>query len=140
MIDNTEILAKRMKARREELNISVSEIADQTGITRATIYRYESGEIKRIKLPVVESIASILKVNPEWLIGKTDLYKNKTITTEYVELRDRKDIKKIFKGMIEYISAREDLLYDDQQITPEVRLSLITNIEAMTKIIDKLYE
>ena len=140
MIDNTEILAKRMKARREELNISVSEIADQTGITRATIYRYESGEIKRIKLPVVESIASILKVNPEWLIGKTELYKNKTITTEYVELRDRKDIKKIFKGMIEYISAREDLLYDDQEITPEVRLSLITNIEAMTKIIDKLYE
>ena len=65
MIENNEILGARIKRRREEMNISVAEIAEQTGLSRATIHRYESGDIKRLKLPVIESIAEMLNVTPE---------------------------------------------------------------------------
>lgn len=136
---NRKIISERMKDRREEIGVSVSEIAEKTGLTKATLYRYEKGEIERIKLPVIESIATILRVNPDWLAGKSD-NKDKVITTNYVELKDRNDIRKIFDGLTEYISAKENLLYDGEPLTPELRISLITNIEAVVKIIDKMKE
>jgi len=42
------------------------------GVTKATLSRYESGEIKEIPLNRVEAVANILSVSPEWLIGWTD--------------------------------------------------------------------
>ena len=40
-------IGKRMKQRREEKGIS-GEIAEATGLTKATIHRYESGEVAKI--------------------------------------------------------------------------------------------
>ncbi len=139
MTNNNQIVAERIKTRREELGITISEIATITGLSKATLYRYENGEVGKIKLPVIESFATILRVNPEWLAGKSD-NKDKVITTNYVELKDRNDIRKIFDGLVEYISAKENLLYDGEPLTPELRISLITNIEAVVKIIDKMTE
>lgn len=67
-----EEIGKRIQQRRKALNISVVDIAAYTGLSKATIHRYENGEIQNIKLPVVETISAILEVNPLWLIGKTD--------------------------------------------------------------------
>lgn len=136
MIDNV-LIGKRIKSRREELNISAQEIAEQTGLTKATIHRYESGEIKKIKLPVVEAIASILKVSPAWLLGKSEDKFN--ITHTYINDSDKGDVKKVLKGLVDYITLEENLKYDNDPINPEVRLSLVSNIEAIIKITDKLY-
>ena len=62
-------IGKRITLRREELGASMEEIAQKVGVHKSTIQRYEAGSIQRIKLPVVESIASALSVSPEWLIG-----------------------------------------------------------------------
>lgn len=70
-MENVEI-GKRIQQRRKALNISVVDIAAYAGLSKATIHRYENGEIRDIKLPVLETIATILNVNPLWLIGKTD--------------------------------------------------------------------
>lgn len=137
MIENNKI-GERMKSRREEIGVSVLDIAEQTGLSKATIHRYESGEIKKIKLPVIGTIANILKVNPDWLIGKSE-NKLRVVTTEYVETKDRRDIKKVLYGLSEYITAKNNLLYDNKPLTPEVRLMLLANIDAIIKIIDKLY-
>lgn len=67
-----EDIGARMKQRRKELDLSAMDIAAKTGLSKATIHRYESGDIKHIKLPVVETIAALLKVNPDWLIGKSE--------------------------------------------------------------------
>jgi len=66
-----EEIGKRIQQRRKALNISVVDIAAYTGLSKATIHRYENGDIRNIKLPVVETIATILNVNPLWLIGKS---------------------------------------------------------------------
>ena len=132
-------IGKRMKQRREEKGISALEIAEATGLTKATIHRYESGEIKNIKLPVIETIAKTLEVNPSWLIGKSD-DKKMRYAKSYVEETDRHDLKKVLNGLVEYIHNREDLVYGGHPLTEEIRLSLIGNIEAIKKITDKLFE
>lgn len=67
-----EEIGKRIQQRRKALNISVVDVANYTGLSKATIHRYENGEIRDIKLPVLETIATILNVNTLWLIGKSE--------------------------------------------------------------------
>lgn len=62
----------RIAERRSALGLTMDEVAQKIGVARSTIQRYETGQIKKIKLPVIESIASALGVNPDWLIGNTD--------------------------------------------------------------------
>ena len=63
---------ERMKRVREEKNLTLEEMARVIGVTKATLSRYESGEIKEIPLNRVEAVANILSVSSEWLIGWTD--------------------------------------------------------------------
>ncbi len=68
-MDNIEI-GKRIKTERENLNLTLKDIAEDIGVAISTIQRYENGLIKEIKLPVIQAIANSLNVNPNWLIGK----------------------------------------------------------------------
>ena len=67
------LLGERINQRRTELNMTQGDIAKQIGVAISTVQRYEKGQIEKIKLPVVEAIARTLRVNPDWLIGKTDI-------------------------------------------------------------------
>lgn len=67
------VLGNRIKQKRIELQMTQGDIADQIGVAISTVQRYEKGQIDKIKLPVVEAIARVLGVSPEWLIGKTDV-------------------------------------------------------------------
>lgn len=69
---DAKLLGNRIKSRRIELNMTQGDIAEPIGVAISTIQRYEAGTIQKIKLPVVEAIARMLKVNADWLIGKTD--------------------------------------------------------------------
>lgn len=71
MLTNTEIGA-RIQSRRNNLGLTMDDVATKVGVARSTIQRYETGQINKIKLPVIESIAAALNVNPSWLIGNTD--------------------------------------------------------------------
>ena len=67
------LLGDRIKQRRTELDMTQGDIAGQIGVAISTVQRYEKGQIEKIKLPVVEAIARVLKVEPDWLIGKTNI-------------------------------------------------------------------
>lgn len=67
------LLGKRLKYARNDLrNMTLQDVADAVGVARSTVQRYETGKIENIKLPVVESFARALQVNPSWLIGQSD--------------------------------------------------------------------
>lgn len=70
MFSNEEI-GRRLETRREELHLTMQEVASRVGVARSTVQRYEKGKIRKIKLPVIESFAAALNVNPSWLIGKS---------------------------------------------------------------------
>ena len=65
-------IGARIHTRRKALGLTLQDIADRVHVARSTIQRYEAGTINQMKMPVLDSIAHALSVNPEWLIGKTD--------------------------------------------------------------------
>lgn len=71
MLSNREI-GLRISSAREIRGLTLDDIAREVGVAKSTIQRYEKGTITKIKLPVLQSIASALNVNPNWLIGNTD--------------------------------------------------------------------
>lgn len=71
MFDVNEIAA-RIKRRREEIGLTLDEIATVVGVDKSTVMRYENGSIARPKVPVLHSIANALGVRPEWLLGESD--------------------------------------------------------------------
>lgn len=66
------LIAKRIKYARNLREATLEDIANNVGLAKSTIQRYETGKIDNIKLPVIQSIANYLSVNPTWLIGKSD--------------------------------------------------------------------
>lgn len=80
-ISNVEI-GKRIKMAREEKGLTKRELAERIHIHESNVGRYENGEVKGIKLPIIQAMANVLGVSPMWLAGKTD-DKNYN-STEYV--------------------------------------------------------
>lgn len=62
-------IGERIKQRREELGLSVEEVARLLGKHRATIYRYESNEIEKFPTDTLEPIAKALHTTPAYLMG-----------------------------------------------------------------------
>lgn len=59
----------RIKQRRKELQITVEDIAEKLNVSKATIYRYEKGDIEKFPIDLVEPLAKVLKTTPAYLMG-----------------------------------------------------------------------
>ena len=66
-------IGNRIKYARELRNVTLDYVAQKVGVTKSTVQRYENGKINSIKIPVVESIAIALNVNPSWIVGKSNV-------------------------------------------------------------------
>lgn len=62
-------IGDRIKQKRLEMGMSVEELANKLGKNRATIYRYENGDIENLPTPVLEPIAKALCTTPAYLMG-----------------------------------------------------------------------
>lgn len=62
-------IGKRIKERREALNLSVEQLAFILGKNRSTIYRYENGDIENMPVDTLNPIAAALKTSPAYLLG-----------------------------------------------------------------------
>lgn len=60
---------EKIKTRREEIGLTLEEIGNYLGVSKATVQRYESGEIKNLKLGTIEKLSVILKTTPAYLMG-----------------------------------------------------------------------
>lgn len=63
---------ERIKARREELGLSVNDVALMLGKHRATVYRYESDDIENFPADVLTPLAKVLNTTPAYLMGWAD--------------------------------------------------------------------
>ena len=45
-----------IRHKRKELDLTQDELAERTGVTKATVSRWESGEIKKIKAPIAMEV------------------------------------------------------------------------------------
>lgn len=59
----------RMKNRRKELGLPADAVAAALGVSVATVYRYENGEIEKVPGSVLEPLAKVLNTTPAYLMG-----------------------------------------------------------------------
>lgn len=62
----------RIKKLRQERGLSVQELADMIGKNRATVYRYENGDIENMSSKAMQDLASALNTTPMYLMGVYD--------------------------------------------------------------------
>ena len=65
-------IGTRIKTRRKELGLTLQYVAERMDVSASTIQRYEQGSIDNTKKLIVEGLADVLRVSPEWIVGKTD--------------------------------------------------------------------
>ena len=70
---------QRIKKLRKELGLSVDDLATLLEKNRATIYRYENGDIERMPLDILLPIANALNTTPQYLMGLEDTTKHVNI-------------------------------------------------------------
>src|SRR5437870_3385291 len=61
--DQAKELGRRLRKRREELGLSMRELAERTGTTHPTIIRLEEGSIERPAADKLSRIADVLSLN-----------------------------------------------------------------------------
>lgn len=63
---------ERIRERRKKLNMTADILAERVGVSRATIYRYESGDIERAPANLLPLLAEELRTNLAYLLGLDD--------------------------------------------------------------------
>lgn len=63
---------KKLKDRRIELGLTMLQVAKKTGVSEATISRWESGDIANMRRDKIVSLANALQVSPSFIMGWED--------------------------------------------------------------------
>ena len=63
---------ERIKSRRKELGLTADAVADALVVSRATVYRYESADIEKLPITIIEPLSRVLSSSPAWIMGWTD--------------------------------------------------------------------
>lgn len=94
-------IGKRIKERRKEIGMSAEELGRRVGKDRATIYRYEKGDIENLPLDVLEPVAEALRTTPQYLLGWEQVQKNNdTITDVVVKMRTDEEFFSIVETLL----------------------------------------
>ena len=106
-------IGERIKQRRLELGYTADALAKLLNKNRATIYRYENGDIENMPIDVLEPLAKALNTTPAYLMGwqephqgstptlsnKTEDYYLDAEAAEYAEmLRTRPEMRMLFSA------------------------------------------
>ncbi len=102
-------LKENIKLRRLKLKMTLAELSERVGVSRATMQRYESGAIANIPSENVEKIASALKTSPSELMGWEEKQDGEEAELYgYLdELKTRSELRMLFK--LAKQASREDV-------------------------------
>ncbi|SCJ86906.1 anaerobic benzoate catabolism transcriptional regulator [uncultured Eubacterium sp.] len=103
-------IGERIKNRRIEAGLSVEDLASKLGKNRATIYRYENGDIGNLPISILEPIAKVLCTTPAYLMGyETNLETN----TDFIaELMQDSDMIEHIKSLLSLDAQDRKSVYD----------------------------
>lgn len=114
--EETMNVGERIRQRREALGLTLEAVANELGVNRSTVKRYESGETQRIPLSTIEKLARVLRTTTAYLMGWEGVRTGD-------ELPQDEDIRMV-------VSAMRTLSADDKKI-------LLKIVRAMSHIADE---
>lgn len=122
----------KLKQRRQEMNVSVDELAQKLNVSRTTIYRYEKGEISKMPTETLEKIARILNTTPAYFMGWSDKPEVKSnILSIYNQLEQPRQEK-----VVDF--AQEQLDEQNNNVTPLVANAENEDAERITDYVEGL--
>ena len=62
----------RIRKRREELGLTLSDVADKLGVNKTTVLRYETRDIEKLPVQILKPLAKVLTTSELYLMGLTD--------------------------------------------------------------------
>ena len=65
-------IAHKLKERRKELGLTMLEVAQKTGVSEATVSRWESGDIANMRLDKIAALAKTLQVPSTFITDNSD--------------------------------------------------------------------
>ncbi len=68
------IIRKRLRERRLSLNLTYQDLSDKTNISKSSLQRYETGDIKNLPISKVFTLAKALNINPAYFIDTSSTY------------------------------------------------------------------
>ena len=86
-------LSELIKSRREELGLTLKEVADYVGVSEGTVSRWESGGIGNPKRDKIGRLAKLLKLPPAVLVGNEE---PEDLSDYLEELRTRPEMRMLF--------------------------------------------
>lgn len=104
-----------IKARRQELGLTIREVADRVGVGASTVSRWESGNIANMRRDKISKLAKVLDLDPDVLTGyghasdaetQNGYYNDKDVSRMANELKNRPDLRVL-------LDASRDLSKDD---------------------------
>lgn len=80
-----------IKKRRLDLGLTMEELGKKIGVSKATIQRYESGEIKNVRRDKIAKLANALDTTPAYLMGWEDVIadEDKEVVNHFLSLGDK---------------------------------------------------
>ncbi|MBS1347931.1 MAG: helix-turn-helix transcriptional regulator [Firmicutes bacterium] len=105
----------KIKARRKELGLTLEDVGQIVGVSKTTIQRWESGEIKNQRRDKIIKLAQALQTTPTNLMGWADAAA--TAQTQQHQLL----------GANEQL---ENLFYDIEQLQPEQQKNFLKMMRA----------
>lgn len=116
-------IGNRIHTARVLRNVTLDDIANDIGVAKSTIQRYEKGLISSPKIPVLHAIANSLQVNPAWIVLKSDDMFLKDVKT--TNSKDTKEISKILENT-ELLLKQDGLMFDGEPAAAESIDSIIS--------------
>ena len=132
-----EDIGSRIKERRKALDMSAAELASRLSMSKATIHRYENGDIRNIKMPVISSISRVLRCNPAWLLGKTE-HKSRTDNGDWEERYT--ELANLFGDLRVYLDVRQDLLCNGKPLKEDDRRAIEAAFTVIWSMVSAKYE
>ena len=62
-------MKNELRQKREELNLTLQDVADYVGVSAGTVSRWETGNINNMKRDKIAKLSEILKLNPSVITG-----------------------------------------------------------------------
>lgn len=111
-----EITAKRLSLALANSSMKPQELSDKSGVSKASISQYINGSHAPSNISSGK-MASILKVNPLWLMG----FDVPMVEENNLSTRDKRDIKKDLDSIMEKLTHKEygPAAYDGEDLTEE---------------------
>lgn len=121
---------------RKELNLSQKELAENVGITEASLSRYENN-LREPRAEIIIRLADALNCSTDYLLGKTDVkddipLPNGKLYKDSIEYRNFKEIEnRVLKRLID-----ENIIEEKEPLSQEALDKIIKyGIDAAVKIL-----